>query len=134
MLYYRKSQVIILYTIKSARIYGSENISGYRILVDRVWPRGISKVKAKLDLWEKSIAPSTELRKWFNHEDKKYLEFKEKYLNELTHNSELPDFISLVREELAKNDVVLLYGAKNTEHNQAVVLQEYLDKEINSGK
>ena len=119
---------------KSARIYGSENISGYRILVDRVWPRGISKVKAKLDLWKKSIAPSTELRKWFNHEDKKYLEFKEKYLNELTHNSELPDFISLVREELAKNDVVLLYGAKNTEHNQAVVLQEYLDKEINSGK
>lgn len=126
--------MIILHTIKSARIYGSENISGYRILVDRVWPRGISKVKAKLDLWEKSIAPSTELRKWFNHEDKKYLEFKEKYLNELKHNSELPDFISLVREELAKNDVVLLYGAKNTEHNQAVVLQEYLDKEINSGK
>lgn len=126
--------MIILHTIKSARIYGSENISGYRILVDRVWPRGISKVKAKLDLWKKSIAPSTELRKWFNHEDKKYLEFKEKYLNELTHNSELPDFISLVREELAKNDVVLLYGAKNTEHNQAVVLQEYLDKEINSGK
>lgn len=123
-----------MHTIKSARIYGSENISGYRILVDRVWPRGISKVKAKLDLWKKSIAPSTELRKWFNHEDKKYLEFKEKYLNELTHNSELPDFISLVREELAKNDVVLLYGAKNTEHNQAVVLQEYLDKEINSGK
>ncbi|KRN11916.1 MarR family transcriptional regulator [Lactobacillus gigeriorum DSM 23908 = CRBIP 24.85] len=126
--------MIILHTIKSARIYGSENISGYRILVDRVWPRGISKVKAKLDLWKKSIAPSTELRKWFNHEDEKYPEFKEKYLDELTHNSELPDFISLVREELAKNDVVLLYGAKNTEHNQAVVLQEYLDKEINSGK
>ncbi|CCI86370.1 DUF488 domain-containing protein [Lactobacillus gigeriorum] len=123
-----------MHTIKSARIYGSENISGYRILVDRVWPRGISKVKAKLDLWKKSIAPSTELRKWFNHEDEKYPEFKEKYLDELTHNSELPDFISLVREELAKNDVVLLYGAKNTEHNQAVVLQEYLDKEINSGK
>ena len=126
--------MIILHTIKSARIYGSENISGYRILVDRVWPRGISKVKAKLNLWEKSIAPSTELRKWFNHEDEKYPEFKEKYLDELTHNSELPDFISLVREELAKNDVVLLYGAKNTEHNQAVVLQEYLDIQINSVK
>lgn len=126
--------MIILHAIKSARIYGSENISGYRILVDRVWPRGISKVKAKLDLWEKSIAPSTELRKWFNHEDEKYPEFKEKYLDELTHNSELPDFISLVREELAKNDVVLLYGAKNAEHNQAVVLQEYLDKQINSVK
>ena len=123
-----------MHTIKSARIYGSENISGYRILVDRVWPRGISKVKAKLNLWEKSIAPSTELRKWFNHEDEKYPEFKEKYLDELTHNSELPDFISLVREELAKNDVVLLYGAKNTEHNQAVVLQEYLDIQINSVK
>ena len=89
---------------------------------------------SKLNLWEKSIAPSTELRKWFNHEDEKYPEFKERYLNELKHNSELPDFISLVREELAKNDVVLLYGAKNTEYNQAVVLQEYLDKQINSVK
>lgn len=126
--------MIILNTIKIARIYGSEDISGYRILVDRVWPRGISKVNAKLNLWEKSIAPSTELRKWFNHEDEKYPEFKERYLNELKHNSELPDFISLVREELAKNDVVLLYGAKNTEYNQAVVLQEYLDKQINSVK
>lgn len=117
--------------IKLVRIYDHEQPDGYRILVDRLWPRGMSKVKAALDEWDKQIGPSNELRKWFNHDDNKYEEFKQKYEVELDNNPSLADFITTVKNQLIKQDVLFLYGAKNKEHNQAVVLKDYLSKKIN---
>lgn len=112
--------------IKIKRIYEeSEKEDGYRILVDRIWPRGLSKEKAKVDLWLKDIAPSTELRKWFGHEPDKWEEFRKRYLKELKKNEEN---ISQVREEMKKRDVTLVYAAKDTNKNQAVVLLEVLKK------
>ena len=113
--------------VRIKRVYEApEESDGFRILTDRLWPRGISKVKAELGVWEKNIAPSPELRKWFNHEPEKYDEFREKYLTELSANEETAHFIDLVQEKLKEGPVTLLFGAKDTEHNQAVVLQEYL--------
>lgn len=114
--------------IKLVRIYDHEQPQGYRILVDRMWPRGMSKVRANLDEWAKQIAPSSELRKWFNHEDQKFPEFKQKYIKELDRNEAVPKFIKKVKEKLQCGDVLFLYGAKNRAHNQAVVLQEYVEE------
>lgn len=116
--------------IKLVRIYEHEQPEGYRILVDRVWPRGMSKVKAQLDNWAKEIAPSKDLRKWFNHEDDKYPEFKERYFAELDHNEFTPTFIEMVKQELEKEDVLFLYSAKNKKHNQAIVLKDYLQNKL----
>ena len=88
--------------IKVVRIYDHEQPAGYRILVDRLWPRGMSKVKAHLDEWDKEIGPTNELRKWFNHEDDKYPEFKSKYIAQLKANPATPAFIKNVKEKLAK--------------------------------
>lgn len=113
------------------RIYDHEqNYQAYRILVDRMWPRGVSKANAKLDSWEKEIAPSPELRKWFGHDPEKFGEFRTSYLDELAQNSAGPTFIKTIKEKLAAGDVTLLYGAKDTEHNQAVVLKEFLDDRL----
>lgn len=114
--------------IKLVRIYDHDQPSGYRILVDRLWPRGMSKVNAHLDEWDKEIGPSQELRKWFNHQDEKYPEFKERYFEELDHNDYTSEFIENVNQHLADEDVLFLYGAKNRDHNQAVALKEYLEK------
>lgn len=116
--------------IKLVRIYDHEQPEGYRILVDRMWPRGMSKVKADLGEWDKQIGPTTELRKWFNHEDEKFLEFKEKYIKELDENDFTPEFIETVKDKLKSGDVLFLYGAKNREHNQAVVLKEYVESKM----
>ncbi|MBU7447848.1 MULTISPECIES: DUF488 domain-containing protein [Lactiplantibacillus] len=118
--------------LKLERIYTKPvDTDGYRLLVDRLWPRGISKVNAQLDDWVKEIGPSTELRKWFNHDPEKYPEFVKKYQAELDANPITPDFIRQVAEQLAKQPVILLFGAKDETHNQAVVLQKYL---LASGK
>lgn len=117
--------------IKLVRIYAHEQPAGYRILVDRLWPRGMSKVKANLDEWDKDIGPSKELRKWFNHEDEKFPEFKNKYIAELDQNDYTDQFIKNVQAHLAKEDVLFLFGAKNEKHNQAVVLKEYVEKYLN---
>ena len=93
---------------------------GKRVLVDRVWPRGVSKEEAKLDLWLKEIAPSTELRKWFGHVPDRYPEFKKRYLQELSGNPALQQLKEM------SGTVTLLYGAKDEEHNQAVVLSGLL--------
>ena len=120
----------IMSEIKLVRIYDHEQPAGYRILVDRMWPRGISKVKAALDKWAKQIGPTNELRKWFNHEDEKYPEFKSKYVEELNQNDFTPEFVEMVKKHLEDEDVLFLYGAKNREHNQAVVLKEYVEKKL----
>lgn len=97
---------------------------GFRILVDRLWPRGISKNSAHIDLWFKDIAPSTSLRKWFDHDPLKWVEFRERYFLELQNNLEAFDQLT----ELVHRDVVtLVYGAKDEEYNHAVVLKEYLE-------
>lgn len=116
--------------IKLVRIYDHEQPAGYRILVDRMWPRGISKVQAALDKWAKQIGPTNELRKWFNHEDEKYPEFKSKYFEELNQNDFTPEFVEMVKKHLEDEDVLFLYGAKNREHNQAVVIKEYVEKKL----
>ncbi|WEV47386.1 DUF488 domain-containing protein [Bifidobacterium sp. ESL0690] len=112
-------------TIALKRVYETaEDTDGYRVLVDRLWPRGISKVKAKLDLWLKEIGPTTELRKWFGHDPAKFDEFADKYRKELDGNTEAVDKLVAICREQPK--VTLLYGAKDPEHNQAVVLKDYL--------
>ncbi|MBW7867363.1 MAG: DUF488 domain-containing protein [Brumimicrobium sp.] len=112
--------------ISIKRIYEeSSPTDGYRILVDRVWPRGVSKEKANIEEWMKEIAPSTPLRKWFNHEVDKYAEFKKKYSEELKSNKELLEKIHAIAK---KQQVTLTYGAKDEEHNQAVVLKEVIER------
>jgi uncharacterized protein YeaO (DUF488 family) len=98
---------------------------GTRILVDRLWPRGLSKEKAHVDLWLKEVAPSNELRKWFAHDPAKWPEFKTRYKAELKQNAEQ---LALLKQAVAKGPATLLYGARDTEHNEAVVLQELLSR------
>jgi len=96
---------------------------GRRILVDRLWPRGLTKERARVDLWLKDIAPSNELRKWFGHDLKKWPEFKKKYIEEL---KTLTVPLALLQKEASQEAVItLLYGARDEEHNEAVVLQEF---------
>lgn len=111
---------------QTKRVYeDAEQSDGYRVLVDRLWPRGVSKEKAKLDEWSKDIAPTDELRKWFGHDPAKYLEFKQRYEKELDDTNTL----DAMRAEWSRHDVVtLLYGAHDKIHNQAVVLKSYLMK------
>ena len=96
---------------------------GTRILVDRLWPRGLTKEKARVDLWPKDVAPSTELRKWLAHDPGKWEEFQSRYLEELKRNKEP---LSLLRQEAAKGTVTLVYGTKDQRHNEAVILQRLL--------
>jgi DNA-3-methyladenine glycosylase len=112
-------------TITIKRIYDSPAADdGFRVLVDRLWPRGVSKENAHIDLWEKNIAPSNELRKWFNHEAEKWPEFHRRYTEEL---NAMPDEVRGFRELLKDHALVtLLYGAKDETHNQAVVLRDFL--------
>ena len=97
---------------------------GMRILVDRLWPRGLSREKADVDLWLKEIAPSTELRKWFGHVPDRWKEFQKRYHHELENNIES---VSKLKELIKKGLVTLVYGAKDKEHNEALVLKEWLD-------
>ncbi|GMV77472.1 MAG: hypothetical protein AMXMBFR79_06070 [Chitinophagaceae bacterium] len=107
------------------RIYEPpEKKDGYRILIDRLWPRGIAKQEAKIDVWVKEIAPSTELRKWFNHDAVKWKEFKEKYQKELKNNLELVHQIKALEKE--NKTITLLFAAKETEYNNAQVLIDVL--------
>ncbi len=100
---------------------------GFRALVDRLWPRGISKGSAHIDLWMKEIAPSDALRNWFAHDPAKWEEFRKRYEKELDSKGEL---VAVLAEKAKKGKLTLLYGAKDTEHNQAVVLKEYLEKRM----
>lgn len=108
------------------RIYEKPSDSdGYRLLVDRIWPRGISKEKAKLHEWNKDIAPSTELRKWFNHQEERFDAFVGRYKEEL---SDKKAELSRIKKICENQQVCLLYGAKNEKYNQAVVLKEIIQK------
>ena len=110
--------------LKIKRVYVKpEKADGQRILVDRLWPRGLTKEKANIDLWLKDIAPTAELRKWFSHDPNKWTEFRKRYHRELKNNKEQ---VSILYEQLKKGSVTLVYGAKDEEHNEAVVLKEWL--------
>lgn len=112
--------------IKIKRIYEPlDQSDGCCILVDRLWPRGISKKEAKVDLWLKDIGPSNELRKWFGHDPNKFHEFRKRYLNELKGK---PELISRIEEMAREENITLVYSAKDEQHNQAVILKEYLEK------
>ncbi len=111
--------------LKLKRVYDEvSQQDGKRILVDGVWPRGIKKEDLEHDEWYTDIAPSTDLRKWFDHDPDKWEEFKNKYKKELKNNEEL---IDKIKEDADGHNVTLLYAAKDTEHNQAVVIKEYID-------
>ncbi len=110
--------------IKIKRAYApAEETDGYRILVDRLWPRGISKEKAKIDLWLKSVAPSSDLRKWFGHVPERFPEFTKRYKTELAESGALDDLRKVLSEH---PDATLLFAAHDEEHNNAVVLKELL--------
>jgi uncharacterized protein YeaO (DUF488 family) len=117
--------------IRVERIYDNPkgNNDGFRILVDRLWPRGLSKDNVRFDLWQKEIAPSNSLRKWFGHDEKKWNEFKRRYFKELDGKNELVNVIlSRVREESSSTTITLLYGTKEERFNNAVALKEYLEE------
>ena len=110
-------------SVQLKRVYESPApTDGQRILVDRIWPRGISKEQAKLDLWLKEVAPSTALRKWFGHDPEKWEEFRAKYRTELESNPAVATLKALVR----KSEVTLVYAAKDDKHNHVIVLREYI--------
>lgn len=102
-----------------------EKKDGFRVLVDRLWPRGMKKETAAIDLWLKDVAPSTALRQWFGHEKAKWPTFKKRYIKELQDNT---DATAPLLQALTKGTVTLLYGAKDENHNQAVVLKYFLDE------
>jgi uncharacterized protein YeaO (DUF488 family) len=109
------------------RIYDEPaEADGFRILVDRLWPRGVSKERAHLDLWLKELAPSTELRKWFNHDPERWTGFRRKYMTELTKN--LENVVALKKILKAHKRVTLLYAAKDEEHNEAIVIKDFMSR------
>lgn len=112
--------------IKIKRVYETpESSDGKRVLIDRLWPRGLTKEKAKVDLWLKEIAPSTELRKWFNHDPARWDEFRRKYAKEISNNTAVKAQLELI---LKKGGVTLVYSAKDELHNDAIVLKDYFSK------
>lgn len=115
--------------IRIKRIYEAPD-GGCRILADRLWPRGIRKKAAALDFWAKETAPSVALRKWFGHDPAKWESFGEKYRAELAVNPKTEALVQYVKTRLAEGDVVLLYGAKDEAHNNAVMLKFYLEERI----
>ncbi len=107
-----------------------EPSDGYRILVDRLWPRGLSRERAELDEWDRELAPSTELRKWFSHEPSRFPEFRRRFCEELgEHRSTLAG----LRRRAREGTLTLVYAAKDTDHNDAVVLAEVLRRGLPRG-
>lgn len=110
--------------ISLKRVYDpAAKTDGIRILVDRLWPRGLTKERAKVDVWLKDVAPSDDLRKWFAHDPAKWEEFKERYAQELKSKGEI---LKVVESEMQKGTVTLVFSAKDEKYNNAVVLKEHL--------
>jgi len=124
-----------LNTLVIKRIYeAADPGDGYRILVDRIWPRGISKEEAKLDFWARDIAPSAGVRKAFGHDPAKMEVFRQQYRAELEQNPVAVQFLQMVADKLGHGQVTLLYSAKDQQHNQAVVLKDWTQKNLPSPK
>ncbi len=115
-------------TIKLKRAYETaEADDGCRVLVDRLWPRGLTKDDAHIDLWLKEIAPSQDLRKWFNHDASRWKEFQQRYFGEI---EEHPEALAQLLTEVRKGRVTLVYGAKDQEHNNAVALKQFVEANL----
>ncbi|MCL5874398.1 MAG: DUF488 family protein [Candidatus Thermoplasmatota archaeon] len=111
--------------ITISRVYNEQGSKhGYRILVDRLWPRGITKEKLKLDRWFKEIAPSNELRKWYSHDPAKWNEFRTKYFSELDRNPLTAELLDIC----IKNDVTFLYSSRVEDINNATALKQYVEE------
>ncbi len=109
------------------RVYEKRDITdGKRILVDRLWPRGVKKSTQNVDMWLKEVSPSDELRKWFSHEPEKWEEFKSRYRKELMGNKKFEELVEMVK----KNDITLIYSAKDTLYNNAVALAEFIKEKL----
>lgn len=118
-------------SVRIKRIYDAPaDDDGYRVLVDRVWPRGVSKQAARLDRWLKEVAPSTELRRWFGHDPSRWDEFRKRYRGEL---EETPALVQELVDKARSTSVTLLFSARDRQHNQAVVLREWLEERLGSG-
>lgn len=118
--------ILLLMNIKLKRIYEpKENADGLRILVDRLWPRGIKKEEANVDMWMKDIAPSSTLRKWFAHDATKWNTFKTKYKAELKQSKNIENLLSSLQQH---KTITLVYAAKDTKHNHAIVIKEFLEQ------
>jgi uncharacterized protein YeaO (DUF488 family) len=112
-------------TLQIKRVYETPSPEdGMRILVERLWPRGLTREKAAIDLWIKDIAPSAELRKWFAHDPAKWEAFRKKYRNELKHN---PAAVETLRQHLRRGTVTLVYAAHDQRHNGTLVLKNFLE-------
>ena len=112
--------------IKIKRVYEQPaQDDGVRILVDRLWPRGLTKEKASVDLWLKEIAPSTELRKWFGHDPEKWKSFRGRYVSEIRHND---DLLKVLKQKASEGTITLLYGTRDEKHNEALVLKQFLER------
>ena len=112
--------------IKIKRVYEQpDKKDGNRILVDRLWPRGLAKEKAGVDLWLKEIAPSTELRKWFDHDPKRWKSFRRRYEMEIRHKE---DLIKVLQQKAHEGTITLIYGARDEKHNEALVLKQFLER------
>lgn len=113
-------------TYRIKRIYEPfDEDDGTRVLVDRLWPRGVAKVEAHIDLWLKDIAPTTELREWFGHDPARWSEFERRYREELQQQAEL---VARIEELASLGPLTLVYSARDTLHNQARVLADYLEQ------
>ena len=111
-------------SVKSKRVYdAAEPGDGYRVLIDRMWPRGVSRQRAQLDEWARELAPSSELRMWFHHDPERFDEFRSRYREELRERRPL---LEELRRRARDGPVTLLYAARDREHNDAVVLEELL--------
>lgn len=120
-----------MHEIKAVRVYDlTEDTKGHRILVDRLWPRGIRKEALRLDGWEKEIAPSKELRQWFGHAEERFDAFEKAYRTELYGNPAAEDYVAVIREKLKEQDVILLYAAKKPECNHAIILRDWLKDKL----
>jgi uncharacterized protein YeaO (DUF488 family) len=114
--------------IRIKRVYSEPSLNdGIRILVDRVWPRGITKQRARIDAWRKELAPSTPLRKWFGHDPAKWIRFRNRYRTELVDSDQASALKELARLSRYRT-ITLVYGAADADHNQAVLLKELMDK------
>lgn len=117
----------MVYSISVKRVYEAPlPTDGYRILVDRLWPRGLSRDRAAVDEWMKEIAPSHGLRHWFAHDPKKWIAFQQRYRLELKSEASAA-LLNSIRQKARTQDVTLLFAAKNEEHNNAVVLRDLLE-------
>lgn len=120
-----------MHAIKVVRVYDlTDDTEGYRILVDRMWPRGLRKEALRLDVWAKDISPSKELRQWFGHVKERFDAFEDAYRTELSGNSKAESFVSVIRKKLKDRDVLLLYAARDFDCNHAIILREWLKEKI----